>query len=147
MAVRNGHVKIASLLLKYGAMWDQADSSGNSPLHYAAAYGWQSCMELLIKTGADINAENSWRITPINIAMMKNHQGCVKYLLNKPGVDVNCKDEHGRTLLTTALLELEEQTVDFVKYLLEKGADPNIQDASGRGSLHYLAMTKVGNTN
>lgn len=128
MAIRNGHIKVASLLLKYGADWMQADSSGNTPLHYAAAYGWMECMDLLLKTGADINAENSWRVTPINIAMLKNHEGCVKKLLEHPEVDVNCKDEKGRTLLTLSLMDLTERTVNFVKYLLEKGADPNIAD-------------------
>lgn len=85
-------------------------------------------MKLLIKAGAEINSENSWRTTPINIAMMKNHEGCVKYLLDHNDVDVNGKDEKGRTLLTMALLDLTDQTVEFVKYLLQKGADPNIVD-------------------
>ena len=40
MAIRNGHLKVASLLLSKGADWNQGDSSSNAPLHYAAAYGW-----------------------------------------------------------------------------------------------------------
>ncbi len=31
----NGNAKIASLLLKKGALFDLGDSSGNTPLHYA----------------------------------------------------------------------------------------------------------------
>jgi ankyrin repeat protein len=139
MAVRNGHLKVAALLLQYGAEWDKADSSGNTPLHFAAAYGWIECMELLLKVGADINAENSWRLTPINTAMLKNHEGCVKKLLTYPGVDVNCKDERGRTLLTLALLDLNKRSESFVKFLLDKGADPNIPDVDGKAALHYLA--------
>jgi len=73
MAVRNGHAKIASLLLQRGAEWNHCDSSMNTPLHYAAAYGWLDCIELLLRVGADVNASNSWKITPINIAMLKNH--------------------------------------------------------------------------
>jgi ankyrin repeat protein len=56
MAVRNGHCRIASLLLQRGSEWDHNDSSMNTPLHYAAAYGWLDCIELLLKTGADVNA-------------------------------------------------------------------------------------------
>mmetsp|Transcript_30558 Transcript_30558/g.46854 ORF Transcript_30558/g.46854 Transcript_30558/m.46854 type:complete len:84 (+) Transcript_30558:230-481(+) len=83
-------------------------------------------MKLLLKVGSDINVMNSWKVSPINIAMLKNHEGCVKALLEYPEVDVNCKDEKGRTLLTLSLLDLRKGTTDFVKYLLEKGADPNI---------------------
>ena len=49
--------------------------------------------------------------------------------MEHPEVDVNCKDEKGRTLLTLSLLNLREGTYDFVKFLLEKGADPNLPDA------------------
>jgi ankyrin repeat protein len=108
-------------------------------LHFAAAYGWPECIDLLLKVGADINVENSWRITPINISMLKNHQGCVKKFLSYPNIDVNGRDEKGRTLLTLALLNITERTVDFVKYLLENGADPNIGDLEEQASLHYLA--------
>jgi len=48
MAIRNGNVKIASLLLTNGALFDKADSSLNSPLHYAAAYGRPQMIELLM---------------------------------------------------------------------------------------------------
>lgn len=92
-----------------------------------------------MKVGAEINAENSWKVTPINIAMLKNHQGVVKKFLGYEGIDVNCKDENGRTLLTMALLDLNERTAEFVKYLLEKGADPNLADIEGQTSMHYLA--------
>ncbi len=44
MASRNGHAKIAALLLKYHADADLADTSGNTALHYAAAYGWLECV-------------------------------------------------------------------------------------------------------
>jgi len=128
LAIMNGHLEVASILLQHGADWEQADSSGNRPLHFAAAYGWPECIELLLKTGADINAENSWKITPINIAMLKNHEGCVKTFLNHEEVDVNGVDERGRTLLSMALMDLKESNVDFVKYLLDKGADPNKVD-------------------
>lgn len=128
--------------MKHGAEWDKPDNSGNTPLHFAAAFAWKGCIDLLLKAGADVNAENSWRITPINLAMLKHHHGIVKHLLNIPDVDVNCKDDKGRTLLTFALMELNDKTVEFVKFLLEKGADPNILDIEEQNALHYLAATK-----
>lgn len=139
MACRNGFTKIASLLLQNGSEWDHSDSSMNTPLHYAAAYGWLDIMELLLKVGADVNAQNSWKISPINIAMLKNHHGCVKRFLEEPNVDVNGKDDKGRTLIMLALCTLDEESLEFISFLLKKGADPNIADLEGLTSLHYIA--------
>jgi ankyrin repeat protein len=88
-------------------------------------------MELLLKTGADVNAQNSWKISPINIAMLKNHHGCVKRFLEEPNVDVNGKDDKGRTLIMLALCILDDDSYDFISFLLRKGADPNIADLEG----------------
>ena len=144
MAVRNGHVKIASLLLQHGSEWNHCDSSQNSVLHYAAAFGWKECMDLLIEHGADLNKENMWRVTPICIAMLKNHQGIVKELLKHEGVDVNCKDDKGRTLLALACIDLASHGIlDFVKFLLAKGADPNIKNVQENTVLHNLATYNV----
>jgi ankyrin repeat protein len=108
MAVRNGHTRIASLLLQNGSEWDHSDSSFNTPLHYAAGSGFIECIDLLIKHGADVNAQNSWKVTPITIAMLNNHIGTVKRLLQEPTVDVNGKDEKGRTLLMMNMIDLSE---------------------------------------
>jgi ankyrin repeat protein len=48
MAVRNGNTDIASLLLMKGAEFNGTDSSKNSCVHYAAAYGFPDCIDLLI---------------------------------------------------------------------------------------------------
>ena len=47
-AVKNGHLKSAALLLQKGSEYNFPDSSKNSPIHYAAAYGWTECISLLI---------------------------------------------------------------------------------------------------
>lgn len=78
-----------------------------------------------------MNAQNSWKISPINIAMLKSHTGCVKKLLEEPNVDVNGKDEKGRTLIMLSMFVLDDDTVEFVSFLLKKGADPNIGDLEG----------------
>lgn len=93
MAVRNGHTRLASLLLQHGSDWKHLDSSNNTALHYAAGNGFIECIDLLIKHQADVNAMNSWKVTPITIAMLNNHLGTVKRLLQEESVDVNGKDD------------------------------------------------------
>jgi ankyrin repeat protein len=59
-------------------------------------------------------------------------------------VDVNGKDDKGRTLLMMNMIDLSEPScVNFAKYLLEKGADPNVADVDGNTPLHRLAAYKV----
>jgi ankyrin repeat protein len=99
MAVRNGHTRLASLLLQQGSDMNHQDSSNNTPLHYAAGSGFIECINLLLKHGCDLNAMNSWKVTPITIAMLNNHFGTVKRLLQEETVDVNGKDDKGRTFL------------------------------------------------
>jgi ankyrin repeat protein len=83
---------------------------------------------------------NSWNVTPITIAMLNNHLGTVKRLLKEKVVDVNGKDDKGRTLLSMAMLNLEDSTcVEFAKFLISKGADVNLGDVEFVTPLHILA--------
>lgn len=143
MAVRNGHTRLASLLLQHGSDWKHLDSSNNTPLHYAAGAGFIECINLLIKHGAEVNAANSWKVSPITIAMLNNHFGTVKRLLQEKDVDVNGKDDKGKTLLSMAIMNIEEPTCyDFTKYLISKGAGVNICDVNKATPLHILASCK-----
>lgn len=141
MACRNGHLPVVSLLLARGADPEDPDSSKNYPIHYACAYGWQDCIDFLVSNGANINALNDWKFPPLLICLLKGHFGCMRKVLEYENVDVNCKDEDGRTLLSRALDLLNEQSIAEIEFLLgNKAADPNLADLKGRTPLHHLAM-------
>lgn len=61
-ACMNGSTTVASFLLNLGADPNAADTSGNTCLHYAAAYGWYHCLQLLLKAGADAARPNDWKV-------------------------------------------------------------------------------------
>lgn len=61
-AIINGHANVTSYLLRLGANPNSTDSSGNTLVHYAAAYGWYYCMKLLIEAGASLNLPNDWKV-------------------------------------------------------------------------------------
>lgn len=95
LAIMNGHLKIVSYLLQNGAMYDDPDSSSNSPLHYACAYGYYKMIDLLILAGANINMQNSWKYTPLGIAVAKKHFKIVNLLVQHNNIDLNVKNDKG----------------------------------------------------
>ena len=126
MACRNGYAKIAALLLKHHANSDLADTSGNTALHYAAAYGWLECVHILTHYGANPSPENAWKTTPITVALQKNHSSIVKELLKSQDINVNSKDDEGRTLLALSMTDINSDSVEFISMLItDKGADVN----------------------
>ena len=101
----NGSTSVASYLISKGASPFSPDSSENTCLHYACAYGWYHCLLLLTEAGAPLNHANVWGLTPIAAAALKGHTGIFKHLLKLEGVDVNVKDENGRNILLTMVIE------------------------------------------
>ncbi|XP_076464084.1 poly [ADP-ribose] polymerase tankyrase-like isoform X2 [Babylonia areolata] len=145
-AVINGNTNVASYLLYLGADPDRKDSSGNSLVHYAAAYGWYHCLKLLIKdAGAKYNVDNDWKTTPLAIAFLKGHPGIVDYLLNLPETDINFRDDKGMTLVSIAASSrLQPGLEDQISYLVkEKKADPTVPDLEGYTALHHLCANNI----
>eukprot|EP01125_Pyxidicula_operculata_P008837 TRINITY_DN292_c0_g1_i1.p1 TRINITY_DN292_c0_g1~~TRINITY_DN292_c0_g1_i1.p1 ORF type:complete len:2964 (-),score=944.30 TRINITY_DN292_c0_g1_i1:25-8748(-) len=139
-AVMNGHLDIASYLVHMGADVNAFDSSTNTVTHYAAAYGWLDILKYLVSHGAETNAYNDWKTTPLGVAILKGHMDCAEFLLNQKGVDVNIKDDDGRTLIMHLLsAKLTPSTFKQIKFLIdEKKADVTVTDANNLTALHYL---------
>ncbi|KAM9966223.1 hypothetical protein ACTFIR_006418 [Dictyostelium discoideum] len=69
------------LLLQNGAMVDQLDSNGNTPLHTSADCGSpDSCILLLMKSVKLLSITNKDNHTPLDLAVEKGHVGCVTIL-------------------------------------------------------------------
>lgn len=99
-SIMNGNCDLVSYLLRLGANPNATDSSGNSCLHYACAYGWHHAVKLLIDAGAQLNVVNDWRLTPFGAAFLKGHTGICELLLELcKDVDVNFRTEDGETLV------------------------------------------------
>ena len=70
-ATMNGAANVVSFLLARGANPNRADTSSNSCLHYAAAYGWYFCLVALIEAGASLEVLNEWKLSPLAVAFLK----------------------------------------------------------------------------
>jgi len=116
-----GHVDICRLLIDKGAQVKANCGSDWTPLHYAARNGHIAIVRLLCDRGADVEARTSeyhpgWR--PLHLAAADGHISILKELIEVRNADINARDEHEETALTTAR---NHQNADIVAYLISKG--------------------------
>ena len=68
-AVKAGDVdKVKALVKSYRRAVNARDRRDNTPLHWAAKKGWSDILGVLIEAKADVNAVNSAKRTPLDVA-------------------------------------------------------------------------------
>src|SRR5205085_948618 len=121
---------------------------GITALHKAADAGAIECMKLLILHGADVNARDSEKVTPLDAAMagdwygefkerIRKEESCAELLLQH-GADVDVADRQETTPLMAACMSLPDAKDNAYRslcQLLEHGANVNTVDNEGRTAL------------
>lgn len=127
-----------------GAGINQADASGDTPLHRAAAtYNFENGTAL-IAAGADINATNAQGQTPLHIAAQRifgwTQDGSFTPLqeLVKNKAKVNAQDKDGLTPLHVLARADTMFKPEAMRLLLDAGANPNLRDNHDRTPAHLL---------
>jgi Ankyrin repeats (3 copies) len=93
----------------------------------AARRGDMKQIAHLLATGADVNAQNKWGLTPLMAAAHGGHIEIGKLLMEK-GADVNARQNGGWTALMCAAVRGQ---ADAVSLLLGKGADISAKTENG----------------
>ena len=101
-------------------------------LSVAASKGYKDIVELLIRSGADINAD---KVYPLHDASQNGHVEIVRLLIQS-GADVNAVNNNETTAL---LLAAEEGHFDIAKVLIQNGAEVHVTDAEKFTALHLFA--------
>ncbi|CAJ0959077.1 unnamed protein product, partial [Mesorhabditis belari] len=87
-------------LQKHKGKIDELNSSGLSPLHYAAYRNSVLAVRVLTRCGCDLNAVNQEGRTPLMIACIRKAKEVITLLLNKrETLDFERKDRFGNTFL------------------------------------------------
>lgn len=117
------------------------DEFGNTLLHKAAQIRAVANVRSLVSTGADVNARSVDNDTPLHAAAINGQfEGApeVASLLIEGGADVNAIGFRGQTPLHNALLHPGPQTPDFIRRLLDAGADETIPDREGKLPIDFV---------
>lgn len=84
LAVSLNATNIVKALSKKGAKFKKQNPLGDTHLHTATYHGFREMVELLLKEGVDPNLANSRSMTPLDLALDRNH-GEIQRLLKSAG--------------------------------------------------------------
>ena len=111
------------------------DCGGWAPLHWSCREGVVTCVELLLKHGADVNIQSNLAWTPLHEAAREGHTDCVRILL-----EANASPHALDTTLTLPLIDaLQERHLDCARLMLLHGASSNgpaVGETSDKRPLH-----------
>ena len=156
---KTGSVDAVRRLIEYGAAIDAKEPAQNqTALMWAAAERHPNVVAALIEAKANLKAHSKQGFTALHFAARVGDLESVKLLL-AAGVDVNLlmetaegdtgeRDLLGRRIAppsgyTPLLMATLRAQVEVALYLLEHGADPNI-DAAGFTPLHWASTSWEG---
>ena len=102
-------------------------SLGDTLLHVAVLYDQMKVAQLLIESGSQVNLANYLNEHPLHIALMENCSEIIPTLLKagaNPNTVLNIRDT--ATPLTLAIMCGGDSTLEYVRLLLEHGANPRM---------------------
>ncbi|PFX25779.1 Ankyrin repeat and SOCS box protein 13 [Stylophora pistillata] len=108
-------------------------------LHFTARHGHSHCLEILIKYGADVTAEDFYGWQAIHEAALNGHIDCLASLLEK-GAKVDSATYNNNGPNTPLHYAARHGYVESVRLLLMYGADWKSVNNFGETPLHCTAM-------
>ncbi|HYZ84951.1 MAG TPA: ankyrin repeat domain-containing protein [Bryobacteraceae bacterium] len=110
---------------------------GNTALHLAAVSGTVDALKLLLEAGANPSAKSVADATPLMFSVSEKEK--VRLLL-EAGADPNARSKSGRTAFLVA--SMNPGSLDVLKMLVAKGAEPKAEDARGMNALVGAAFAR-----
>jgi ankyrin repeat protein len=113
--------------------------SGNTALHIAVRHSQLEVAHLLVAYGANVNAVNAWRVTPLDAAMALSELrlDLVRFLVES-GADIKTH------MLFDRGFSFDSDPLPVIEYLLEKGVDVNATRKPNGRTLLGLMIPRMG---
>ena len=109
------------------------NAHGESALHFAAAFGHDSCVDWLLANGAVVDRRSAGGATPLHMAATQGHLNVLKQLV-AANADVQAKTARGATALH---ISARDGRLEVVKWLYSLGCDVLAKTNEGKTPLQY----------
>jgi ankyrin repeat protein len=130
-AVQGSNVEISEYLVSEGADVNFLDPwEGGTPLSCAAETNNLSLVQFLVSAGADPNLQTN-STNPLFRAAFTHNLEIVQALVTA-GADIHVRSASQRNVLAWCA------TVELLRFFLERGVDPNLEDRFGNTLLHNV---------
>ena len=135
--------KTAQLLLEHGASVHMRNKNGQMPLHLASCYGYSGIVALLLKFGADVDAQDNDTMTSLLLVSQYDLREISRVtntaqLLLEHGASVHLRNKNGQMPLHTAL---HHGLSGVVALLLKFGADVEARDNGAMTPLQLVSQS------
>jgi ankyrin repeat protein len=129
-----GNSDLVKLLLENNFDINLQDNHGDTPVFIAACRGADDIVQQLVQSGADVSLKNSAGWSPLHAAF--GYKVITEYLISCKEVDINDKENTGRTAL---MIAAQNNHPDVVEFLVNAGANLSDQNKDGLTALHFAA--------
>ncbi|KAL7803967.1 ankyrin repeat-containing domain protein [Trichoderma afarasin] len=134
---QGGHFQLTKMLIhqKSGANKYVTSEELDEALQQMACIGSIDMMQFFLEAGADVNAQCGQYGSALQAVAAEGHLDAIKFLVNR-GANVNNSSNKGECLLTC----MPGESNEHLKFLLESGADINMQNKDRGTALHKAIM-------
>ncbi len=137
----------ARMILASGVDPNLRDRNGAAAVHSLAVWhdrDPEAALELLVRSGADIDLENQQGMTALLLAARYGTSLRTIQRFLAHGADPNARDGDGNTLLHAAAMNAKPGHAERYRWLLEHGGDPQAVNDAGQTPLERARATRNG---
>ncbi|HLW72430.1 MAG TPA: ankyrin repeat domain-containing protein [Candidatus Babeliales bacterium] len=135
-AAREGKYQALDYMTKNNISINEPDRYGNPPLFHAIDSNDEQMMNHVLYLGANIQQCNNQGEDALAIATFNRHLHLMDVLTTKHKMNVDTRDDKGRTSFMRASIEQNHQTMEKLRNL---GANCRITDEMRENALHKIA--------
>jgi len=118
------------------------DGLGNTMLHYAAEWGFNNAVSLIIRSGIPVDTPNATGQTPLFYAVKSDSPSTIRVFIDN-NANLNTRDSQGNSVLHASV---RWNSIISATFLLAAGIDINGHSLNGNTALHdavFLGMSEI----